>query len=137
MSLHTLATPIYEATQAAQRLDGQLNEAEALLDDFEAASDALRAELEEVTDELSSIQSDLGTARGNAGVANAIQVSSTVPTEDQLWQIDQAWEAMPEVVSRLNALITSRVPALNAMLDSEGVRPDPGQAITVPRRGGR
>ena len=134
MSLHTLAKPIYETTQAAQRLDRQLGEAEELLEAHEGASEALTAELEAINEELSSIQSELGTVRGNAGGAGAIQGSSTLPTSDQLWRIDQAWEALPGVVERLNRLIETRVPAFNAMLDAEGVRPNPGDAITVPTR---
>ena len=41
------------------------------------------------------------------------------------------------VLRRVNGhLETVDVPALNAALDAEGVRPDPGSALTVPRRGG-
>ena len=137
MSLHALATPIYEATQALQRLNRQLDEAEELLEGHEGAPEVLTEELEAIKEELSEIQSELGTARGNAGVANAIQGSSTLPTADQLWQVDQAWDAMPGVIDRLNALIVTRVPAFNETLDDEGVRPDPGEAIAVPRRSGR
>ena len=43
--------------------------------------------------ELGEISTELGEARRNAGVAGAIQVSSTLPTEDQLWQVDAAWAA--------------------------------------------
>ena len=138
LSLHTLAKPIYEATQAARRLDRQVSGAEELLEEHEGESEALTTELEAIKEELSSIQSELGTVRGNAGGANAIQASSTLPTSDQLWRIDQAWEALPPVAERLNELIETRVPAFNAMLNAEGVRTDPGEAITVPtRRGGR
>jgi hypothetical protein len=137
LSLRALAKPIYEATQAAQRLDRRVGEAEELLEAHDGESEALTTELEAIKEELSSIQSELGTVRGNAGGANAIQGSSTLPTSDQLWRIDQAWEALPGVVERLNELILTRVPAFNAMLDAEGVRPNPGDAITVPtRRGG-
>ena len=71
----------------------------------------------------------------NAGVAGAIQQSSTLPTEDQMWQVDRAWEVMEALVGPLNELITSRVPALNARLYAEGVRPKPGEVVRVP--GGR
>ena len=76
----------------------------------------------------------MGDARRNAGVATAIQGSSTLPTEDQMWQIDRAWELMEELTGPLNELITSRVPALNAQLYAEGVRPKPGEVVVVPGR---
>ncbi|MCH7992646.1 MAG: hypothetical protein IIC35_09545, partial [Gemmatimonadetes bacterium] len=137
MSLHELAKPLYDATQAARRLDDQLSEAEKLLEDHDGGSEAITAELSAIQEELSEISSALGEARGDAGVAGAIQQSSTVPTEDQLWQVDAAWEAAPELIERLNALITDRVPEFNASLDAEGIRPDPGAALEVPRRRGR
>ena len=136
MSLHRLARPLYEATQAGQRLSGQLDDAEELLDEHESAPDNLTAMLTEIREELEAIQDGLGEARGWAGVAGAIQQSSTLPTADQMWQVDAAWEAAPPLVERLNVLITRRVPAFNAALNAEGVRPEPGEAVEVPRRGG-
>ena len=93
-------------------------------------------ELSALQEELEEIDDDLGEVRGWARVASAIQQSSTLPTEDQLWQVDAAWEAAPGHIERLNAIITERMPAFNAMLDEEGVRPDPGEAVAVPRREG-
>jgi len=136
MSLHELAAPLYEATQAARRLNGQLSEAEALLEDFEGATESLTEELAAIQETLSEITSELGQASGNARVGGAIQQSSTLPTEDQLWQVDAAWDAVPGLISRLNELITDRIPAFNSALNAEGVRPDPGEAVAVPRRGG-
>jgi len=95
------------------------------------------AELEAIQEELEAIQEGLQEANGWSRVAGDIQQSSTLPTEDQLWQVDAAWDAVPPLVERLNALITTRVPAFNAALDAEGVRPDPGEALEVPRRSGR
>ena len=43
----------------------------------------------------------MAEARRNAGVARAIQGSSTLPTEDHLWQVDRAWEVMAEVAGPL------------------------------------
>ncbi len=76
----------------------------------------------------------MGEARRNAGVAGAIQGSSTLPTADQLWQVDRAWEVMAELLDPLNELITSRVPALNAQLYAEGVMPKSGEAVVLPAR---
>jgi photosystem II stability/assembly factor-like uncharacterized protein len=136
MSLYELAKPLYDAAQAAQRLDEQLDDAETLLADHEGAPDALEETLDGIQAELEEVRSGLNEARRWAGVSGAIQQSSTLPTEDQLWQADAAWEAVPPLVERLNVLIGTSVPAFNALLDAEGVRPDPGETLPVPRRGG-
>ena len=128
--------PIYEATQAAERLTEQLDAAEELIEGAAGAPEGLTEELTAVREELEAVQTELGTARQNAGVAGAIQGSSTPPTEDQLWQVDRAWEVMPDAVDRLNVLVLTRVPALNTMLYAEGVRPSAGEAIDMPRRPG-
>ena len=87
-----------------------------------------------IREALEGLDDDVGEARRNAGVATAIQGSSTLPTEDQMWQVDHAWEVMEELVGPLNELITSRVPALNAQLYAEGVRPRPGEAVAMRER---
>jgi hypothetical protein len=133
-SLHVVAVPINDATQAAQRLGEQLDAAEALIDAAVGAPESLATELAAIREELEAVEAVLGRARQNAGVASAIQGSSTRPTEDHLWQVDHAWELMPGVVERVNALVRTRVPALNARLYAEGVRPSPGATVTMPSR---
>ncbi len=135
MSLHDLAAPMNDATEAAQRLNDQLSEAEDLLGDFEGDVADLVAELEAIQSELDEISDGLGEARRWAGVAGAIQGSSTLPTEDQRWQADSAWDAVPPLVERLNLLLTNRVPTFNDSMNAMGVRPHPGEALRVPRRG--
>jgi len=135
MSLHRLAGPLNDATQAARTLDGQLDEAAELLEDFEGDTDMLQGELETIQAELEEVSEGLGEARRWTGVAGAIQGSSTLPTEDQLWQIDAAWDAVPPLVERLNTLIMDRIPAFNTSLNEMGVRPSPGERLTVPSRG--
>ena len=134
MSLHTLAVPIYEAGRAIRSLEEQLDAAEELIDAAAEAPEGLEEELTAIREALEEVEDDVAEARRNAGVARAIQGSSTLPTEDHLWQVDRAWEVMAELVEPLNALITSRVPALNAQLYAEGVRPKPGEAVVVPGR---
>ncbi len=134
MSLHALAAPIYEAGRAVDRLEEQLDAAEELIDGVEEPPEGVREELEAIREALEAVDDDVGDARTNAWVSGAIQGSSTLPTEDQMWQIDRAWELMEELAGPLNELITSRVPALNAQLYAEGVRPKPGEEVVV---GGR
>ena len=90
--------------------------------------------MEAIREALEEIEDDVAEARRNAGVAGAIQGSSTLPTADQMWQVDRAWEMMAELVEPLNALIGTRVPTLNAQLYAEGVRPKPGEEVEVPGR---
>ena len=131
MSLHTLAAPIYEAGRAIRSLEEQLDAAEELIEGAAEAPEGLTDEVEAIREALEEVEDDVAEARRNAGVAGAIQGSSTLPTADQMWQVDRAWEVMSEVAEPLNALITSRVPALNAQLYAEGVRPKPGEAVEV------
>ena len=134
MSLHALAAPIYEAGRAVDRLEEQLDAAEELIEAAAEAPEGLAEELEAIREALDEIDDDVGEARRNAGVATAIQGSSTLPTEDQMWQVDRAWEVMAELLDPLNELVASRVPALNAQLYAEGVRPKPGEAVALPGR---
>ena len=134
MSLHRLAPSIYEAGRAISALEEQLDAAEELIEAADEAPEGLEEELDAIREALEEIDDDVGDARSNAWVAGAIQGSSTLPTEDQMWQIDRAWELMAELAGPLNELITSRVPALNAQLYAEGVRPKPGEEVVVPRR---
>ena len=133
MSLHRLAVPIHEADRAIERLDAQLDAAQEVVDGADEPPEGLDGELEAIREALDEVRDDLVEARRNAGVAGAIQRSSTLPTEDQRWQVDRAWEVVAELVGPLNELITSRVPALNARLYAEGVRPKPGEAVVVGR----
>ena len=136
MSLHAMAGPIYEAGQAADALEEQLSAAETLIEAADEAPEGLDEEVEAIRDEIEEIRDELGDARRNAGVANAIQGSSTVPTADHLWQVDEVWRVMPELLERLNALIETRVPALNAQLYAEAVRPPAGEPVALPDRPG-
>ncbi|WP_420635042.1 VPS10 domain-containing protein [Candidatus Palauibacter sp.] len=136
MSLYVMAAPIYEAGQAADELEEQLSAAEELIEGADEAPEGLEEELDAIEEELEEIREELGEARRNAGVANAIQGSSTLPTEDHLWQVDEVWNVMPEVLDRLNVLIETRVPALNAQLYAEAVRPPAGEVIVLPERPG-
>ncbi len=134
MSLYALAKPVYDATQARRRLNQQLGVTEKLVKEHDDVPDELTEELTAIKDELEEIRDELGTAGRNARVANSIQQSSTLPTADQLWQVEHAWEEIPALIERLNVLVETRIPAFNAMLNEAGIRPDPGKAIEVPRK---
>ena len=134
MSLHRLAVPINEANQAISRLEEQLDAAQELIDGANEPPEGIEEELEAIREALEEVDDDVTEARRNAGVARAIQGSSTLPTEDHPWQVDHAWELIGETVGELNELIGTRVPALNAQLYAEGVRSKMGEAVEMPGR---
>ena len=134
MSLYALAKPIYEATQMGRSLNQQLDATESLIKEQEDVPEALTEELSAIKDELEEIRDELGDASRNARVGNSIQNSSTVPTADQRWQVEQAWEDVPALIGRMNALVETRIPAFNEMLNQAGIRPSPGKAIEVPKK---
>ncbi len=136
MSLYELAPSLSAANEATARLRDQVDDAESLLEEAGADSGELESMITDIQDELETIGEELSEARRWAGVSTAIQGSSTLPTEDQFWMIDAAWDAVPPLVRRLNELITDSFPALNSALDAAGVRPDPGEVIAIPRRSG-
>ena len=69
MSLYTLAAPIYEATQALQRVGEQLDAVEDLIEGADEAPERLTDELTAIREDLGAIEEELEIARDNAGVA--------------------------------------------------------------------
>ncbi|HSR41453.1 MAG TPA: hypothetical protein VLL48_04770, partial [Longimicrobiales bacterium] len=135
MDAYRLAEPEYRAGRALDRLTEQLEEVAALLEEQESPPEALTATVDSLEARVAALDDELD--RVGIGFASfAIEGSHTRPTDDQLWQIDRAWEEVPGIVERVNALVTEEMPALYDRLDQEGIRPDPGEAIAVPSRGG-
>ena len=134
MSAYDLARPVYEAGQAARRVTTQLMEVSALLREEEPASEAFNEEVSGLLEEARELGRDINQAAAGARGAGAMESSSTRPTTDQLWQLDQAWEKVPPLIERLNEIVTDEMPALYRQLDEQGIRPDPGEAVTIPAR---
>ena len=134
MSAYDLAGPVYEAGQAVQRVTTQLMEVSALLREREESPEDLSDEVSALLEEARELRGDINQAAAGARGANAIESSSTRPTADQLWQLDQAWEKVPPLIERLNEIVTGEMPALYRRLDEQGIRPDPGDAVTMPVR---
>ncbi len=138
MSAYDLAGPVYEAGQAVQRVTAQLMEVSALLREQDEAPEDLSEDVSGLLEEARELRDDINQAAAGARGAGAIESSSTRPTADQLWQLDQAWEKVPPLIERLNEIVTDEMSALYRRLDEQGIRPDPGEAVTMPvrRRGG-
>lgn len=136
LSLHALAKPVYEGGQRIRALLRQVQEARDLLKGREGVPETLTTEADSLHAALERVQEDLGPVQRAAFLGGQIEAASVRPTADQLWQIDRAWSDGPEVLGRLNAIIETRMPAFNRMLNEQGIRPDPGAPVSVPRRPG-
>jgi len=136
MSAYELAKPVYDAQQAVRRLTSQLDDVSSLLGETEGAPEDLVAEVDSMKKDVEALGEEINDAAGGARGSFAIEGSTTRPTADQLWQLDQTWEKVPPLIERLNEFVTERMPAINSQLDEHGIRPDPGAAVDVPRRSG-
>jgi photosystem II stability/assembly factor-like uncharacterized protein len=134
MSAYRLAKPNYEAGRAVRRLRQQLGEVQALLKESGDAPEALKTEVDSLQSHVQDLAERLNDAGSNARAGFAIEGSTSRPTDDQLWQLDQAWERIPALIAELNVIISDQMPALYRQLDEHGIRPSPGEPIVVPRR---
>ncbi len=136
MSAYALAKPVYEAGRAVQRLNQQIADIKKLLDEHDDAPEALVEEVDSLSDEVRELGQELNRAGGGGRGRGtfAVEGSTTKPTADQIWQLEQAWENVPGLIEKLNDVIDKRMPAIYSQLDQHGIRPDPGKPIEVPKR---
>ena len=151
----TVIASRHEAMMESYRLSGAVGDAyeriESLgeqLDDIEARvkaagesvseelADELEGEIEAFREALEEVDEALGDASPGAGMWNVIQGASGPPTADQMWWIDRSWEEVPPLVEQVNEMLEARLPALYDRLAEEGVRPEAGEPVAVPRRSG-
>jgi photosystem II stability/assembly factor-like uncharacterized protein len=137
-SVYELVGPLYLANQQADTLNRRLADVKRLVDgrddvpdDLVTDLDSLRARVDTLDDELGDVNRDVRR------LYSRIEGSSGRPTEDQLRQLDEAWDEAPGLIERLNAIIEDEMPALYRRLDELGIRPDPGELVEVPRPPGR
>ena len=130
---YRLSGPVARAEEALERLRGQLEDVEALLEGAASPDGATREEVAALLAEVDSLEGDLDDASGGASFSGMAAVTGP-PTADQLWEIDRSYERVPGVIDRINVLVTARVPALYRVVYQPGAAPDPGP--TVPRPGG-
>jgi photosystem II stability/assembly factor-like uncharacterized protein len=133
MSMHELQAPVYHAREASGRLQQELSEVEQLLGDTDAA-ETFAEQLREIMRVLDDLDGDLSRLPMDLG--RQIEASTTRPTEDQLQDIERAWEDAPELIGQLNALILVRVPRFYERLNDERVQAEPGEPLLIPRRRG-
>ena len=140
-----LSGAVGDARDRIGEMREQLGQAEERVGAAENAPEALKEEIEAFREDLEALQEEIGGgggfgggasgAAGGASVWRAIESATNAPTADQLWQIDRSWEELPAVIERLNGLLTERLPALNAQVYAEGLRPKAGEPVVMPTRG--
>ena len=143
MDSYRLSGAMSDAQEAMGEMRDQLGQAEGRVDAAENPPEALMDEIESFREDLEALQEEFGGGGfgGGGGPASgafawqAIERATGDPTADQLWQIDRSWEELPAIVERLNELLTDRLPALNAKVYAEGLRPKAGEAVAMPTRG--
>ncbi|MCY3611043.1 MAG: hypothetical protein OXH51_05855, partial [Gemmatimonadetes bacterium] len=129
-----------EMREQLSQIDERVAAAAEAPEELSEAIKAFRENLEALQDEIGG--GGFGGFGGGGGVAAGAFVWATIerasgdPNADQLWQIDRSWEELPPIIERLNELVTERLPALNAKVYAEGLRPEVGEAVAMPRRGG-
>ena len=131
MSIYRLQKPVFEATQAVQRLEEQLEEAVKLIKGTDDSDDSLSKEAEQMMLTLEDIRKNLTNLP--MGVGGSIEGSHTLPTQDQLEDIERAWEDGPEIIEDLNFLISNSMPQFYQSMNTAGIRADPGNIIRIPR----
>lgn len=131
-----LAAPLRDAQARIRTLNEQLDDVRELVREHADATDELRARVDSLRDKVRELGSELGPVSAGMRAGSGAEGSFQAPTDDARWQVDRGWEVLPGVVERLNAVITREGPALYDELDRMGIRPDPGTAMPVPRRGG-
>ena len=141
MDSYRLSGAVQDANERIESIGEQLDQIEARVEAAgdgvaEDVAEALTTEIEAFREALEEADEALGDASAGAFMWNVIQGASSPPTADQLWRIDRSWEEVPPIVEQVNEMLTARLPALYDQLAEEGVRPEAGEPVAVPRRGG-
>ena len=133
---YRLLRPVQEARRRLTSMNEQL---EGIQERVDEAADSVPERLSEALDAfeeaLDEAREALQDAAAGSGVWRAIEGSTSPPTADQLWLIDRSWEDVPPAVETVNKLL-AELPSLYDRLAEAGVRPETGEPVPVPRRGG-
>ena len=95
------------------------------------SDDSLSKEAEQMMLTLEDIRKKLTNLP--MGVGGSIEGSHTLPTQDQLEDIERAWEDGPTIIEDLNFLISNSMPQFYQSMNTAGIRADPGNIIRIPR----
>lgn len=128
---YRLSASVDRAEDALERLRGQLEDVEGLVDGAARPDAALRDRVATLLEEIDALEEDLDDA-GNGVGFGAIASVTGPPTADQLWAVDRSYQRVPAVIERVNTMITERVPALYRDVYQPGAAPDPGPVVRWP-----
>ncbi len=140
MSAYQLAKPVYESGQAVRRMTTQLSEVKSLAEQNDDVPEDLLEQVDTAEERIEEIGREINRFGAAARRSVSMERSTTKPSADQLWQLERAWEKVPELISELNGYITDTVPGIYQRLNELGILTDSGEPVVVPRRaedGGR
>jgi photosystem II stability/assembly factor-like uncharacterized protein len=129
-----LAKPIYDAGRAIDTMNVRIGDARNAIQAGNAATQALKDEAEKLATDVREASQELNRVRGFAGAGSSIESRTAPPTEDQLWQIEEAWRRAPAALNRINELTQTRLPAFLAKIYQPGVAPGSIPVVQLPRR---
>jgi len=109
-----------------------LSTAQDLIKASGSASEELATMAEEASTSVEEVRGSLQGERRVLFSAFGLERSHTRPTGDQIWSIDQARDRLPDMIDQINEIIMTAVPALWDKMNEEGLRPDPGEPVTLP-----
>ncbi|SVC60102.1 uncharacterized protein METZ01_LOCUS312956, partial [marine metagenome] len=132
MSVFEILGLLGQARDASERLESQLEDVETLLESSSEVTEDLENLVEELKGNLDGANEDLSRLNRISRLLSSIEGSATVPTADQLYQIEEGMDDLIEVIMTMNELIAEGMPNLNSELDQLGIRPDPGSLIEIP-----
>ena len=147
MDSYRLSGAVSDARNRMSAMRGQLAQIEERIGAAENPPEGLAEEVEAFEEALNDVQGEIGGGGGfggfgggggasaGANVWRLIESATQAPTADQLWQIDRSWGELPAVIEQLNELVSERLPALNAQVYAEGLRPAVLEAVAMPERG--
>ena len=135
MDAYALQKPVREAADRLRALNQRIEQVREAMAAAGLEGDA-RESLEEEVDAFAEAVREAGQGLGRASVgrAGAMESWSGRPTADQLWSIERAWEALPDAIDAVNALLTDRLPVFEDRVAAAGLRPAVGDPIVIPRR---
>ena len=132
MSVFEILGLLGQARDASERLESQLEDVATLLESSSGVTEDLENLVEELKGNLDGANEDLSRLNRISRLLSSIEGSATVPTADQLYQIEEGMDDLIEVIMTMNELIAEGMPNLNSELDQLGIRPDPGSLIEIP-----
>ena len=135
MDAYRLSGPVSSAEDALADTSERLDEVEALLEGADDPSVAISEEVGAIRSLVAELEDELDDAAGGARVMGRIQGFSGPPTADDLWQVDRSWRDVPDVIERVNEVVSQRLPALLGRVYADAVRPEMADPVPMPKRG--